>query len=127
MVGITTLWVILSTIGLTLSTYELVKSFRSFRDVRNKYNGRRVVARDMFIRAVFLALLFLDFTCIGIVSHILVAGDFTYATQEAIRQGVTRPAIVMAVVLLIGKLVSSTYARIRLEEEDKRWQKKSLE
>lgn len=118
--AITTLWILISSIGLAFSVYELIKSWSAYKDIRNARNGRKIVATDMLVRAALFVLMFLDFTGIGILSHILLAANFSYATQELVRNAVTRPAIVFGVVLLLMKLVSSTYTRIRLEREDKK-------
>ncbi len=98
--------------------YEFIKSRQAFRDIRNKSNGRRVVARDMYIRAILFVVVFILILFISALSHFFLAAGVALATQDMIRMSIIRPLWVLSGFLLIAKLISSTYARIRLERMD---------
>ncbi len=114
----TILLILLSTVGLVFSGGELFQSYRSYRDVRNRSNGRHIVAQDMLNRAMLILLLFLLLFGIGVFLHFLAASTLLAATQLALRDQVLVPTVVGVTALLLLKLISSTVTRIRLERED---------
>lgn len=114
------IWIIISTIGLSFSVYETVKSYQATQALRNKFNGRRIMARYLLFKAATTALIFLDFAILGGITLSMMQLGVSLATEEMVRQTVTRPGVILGIVLWVITILMQTITRVRLEIEYKR-------
>lgn len=108
---------IVSVVGLFFSIYEISQSYKSMHAARNKFNGRKIVARYLFFKSILYTAVLLDFTILGGVLTYLAVIDASYETVLWSRRWVTVPMAVFGSTGFVCAVIAQTVTRIRLERE----------
>lgn len=108
---------IVSVVGLFFSIHEISQSYKSMHAARNKFNGRKIVARYLFFKSILYTAVLLDFAALGGVLTYLAVVDASYETVLWSRKWITVPMAVFGSTGFVCAVVAQTVTRIRLERE----------